>query len=169
MAEKSENIWLLDNVEIASPCPKSWDKMEGDNSKRFCEDCGHHVYNFAGMTRDQAETLLRETEGRLCARIYRREDGAVMTSDCPKTDEVPRPQGAFARWNLNRKRRLLKKRMPYRLPNVPIEEMPHLNGIVARPTPRTANANFEESSTRSADETHLGTENEMSRSSDAGE
>lgn len=167
MAEKTENIWLLDNVEIASPCPKSWDEMQGDYSKRFCEECGHHVYNFSGMTRDAAETLLRETEGRLCARIYRREDGAVMTSDCPKSDEVPRPQGAFARWNYNRKRNLLKKRMPYRLPNVPFEEMPHLSGIVARPTSWTTNE--DESSTRSADETQSGTKNETLRSSDAGE
>lgn len=28
MAEDSENIWLLDNVQIASPCPKSWDEMQ---------------------------------------------------------------------------------------------------------------------------------------------
>jgi hypothetical protein len=31
----------------------------------------------------QAEALLRETEGRLCARLYRRADGTILTENCP--------------------------------------------------------------------------------------
>jgi hypothetical protein len=35
------------------------------------------------MTRRQAEALLREKEGQLCARLYRRADGTILTENCP--------------------------------------------------------------------------------------
>jgi hypothetical protein len=35
------------------------------------------------MTAAEVSALIVETEGRLCARIYRRADGTVLTSDCP--------------------------------------------------------------------------------------
>jgi hypothetical protein len=35
------------------------------------------------MTRRDAEALLKETNGNLCARLYRRADGTVLTEDCP--------------------------------------------------------------------------------------
>ncbi|MDH3528348.1 MAG: hypothetical protein OEQ28_02180, partial [Acidobacteriota bacterium] len=31
----------------------------------------------------QAETLIMNSEGRLCARFYRRADGTIITKDCP--------------------------------------------------------------------------------------
>ncbi|MBV9211769.1 MAG: carboxypeptidase regulatory-like domain-containing protein, partial [Acidobacteria bacterium] len=73
----------IDNLRVASPCPVSWDEMQGDERKRFCEECKLHVYNISEMTRRQAEALIASTEGRLCARLYRRADGTVMTKDCP--------------------------------------------------------------------------------------
>ena len=73
----------LDNIHIASPCPANWDEMYGDDRKRFCGDCKLNVYNLSGMTRDEAESLIMNAEGRLCVRIYRRADGSVITSDCP--------------------------------------------------------------------------------------
>ncbi len=36
------------------------------------------------MTRSQAEALLRATEGRICARLYRRADGTILTENCPE-------------------------------------------------------------------------------------
>jgi hypothetical protein len=57
--------------------------MTGDNRVRFCTECRLHVYNFAELTRTEAEDLLRTTEGRLCGRLYRRADGTVITKDCP--------------------------------------------------------------------------------------
>ena len=56
--------------------------MRGDGPSRFCDRCNLHVHNLSGMTRDEAEELIRAREGRLCARIYRRFDGTVMTVDC---------------------------------------------------------------------------------------
>jgi hypothetical protein len=73
----------LKNLRIASPCPMNWDQMRGDDRARFCTLCNLHVYNIAELTRKQAVALISETEGRLCARIYRRSDGTVITKDCP--------------------------------------------------------------------------------------
>lgn len=74
---------VLDNIKIASPCPADWDEMYGDDRKRFCGECKLNVYNLSGMTKDEAEALIMNAEGRLCVRIYRRADGSIITSDCP--------------------------------------------------------------------------------------
>ena len=73
----------LDQVRIASPCSARWDDMVGDDQVRFCGHCEKNVYNLSAMTREQAEALLREREGDVCARLYRRSDGTVITADCP--------------------------------------------------------------------------------------
>jgi len=57
--------------------------MYGDERKRFCGECKLNVYNLSGMTRDEAEQLVTNHEGRLCVRFYRRADGSVITQDCP--------------------------------------------------------------------------------------
>jgi hypothetical protein len=71
------------NLKIASPCSADWNVMQGDGRKRFCGDCKLHVYNLSGMTRYDAENLLRLSEGRLCVRYYQRSDGTILTQDCP--------------------------------------------------------------------------------------
>jgi Carboxypeptidase regulatory-like domain len=73
----------LDRIRIASPCPITWERMTGDDRVRFCDECSLHVYNIAELTRAEADTLIAKSEGRLCARIYRRADGTVITRDCP--------------------------------------------------------------------------------------
>ena len=55
----------LKNLKIASPCTAEWDGMTGNERKRFCGECKLHVYNLSGMTRYDAENLLRLSEGRL--------------------------------------------------------------------------------------------------------
>jgi hypothetical protein len=56
--------------------------MRGDDQVRFCKHCSLNVYNLSAMTRDAAERLVAEREGRLCIRMYRRLDGTVVTADC---------------------------------------------------------------------------------------
>ncbi len=73
----------LNNIKIASPCSADWNAMYGDERKKFCGECNLNVYNLSGMTKDEAETLLLESEGRLCVRFFRRADGTVLTQDCP--------------------------------------------------------------------------------------
>lgn len=73
----------LNNIKVASPCPANWDAMYGDERRRFCGECKLNVYNLSGMTREEAEQLVTNHEGRLCVRFYRRADGTVITQDCP--------------------------------------------------------------------------------------
>jgi hypothetical protein len=70
-------------LRIAVPCPASWEGMAGDERVRNCSLCSLNVYNFAEMTRGEVRELLVRTEGRVCARLYRRADGTVLTRDCP--------------------------------------------------------------------------------------
>lgn len=74
---------VIQGLTIASPCPASWNAMTGDDRARFCAACEKHVYNIAALTTPEIEALIVRTEGRFCARLYRRRDGTVLTGDCP--------------------------------------------------------------------------------------
>ncbi|HEY9687887.1 MAG TPA: hypothetical protein V6C52_13005 [Coleofasciculaceae cyanobacterium] len=74
---------LLESITIASPCPADWEGMTGNERVRFCGECQLNVYNLSGMSRQEAEVLIREREGRLCVRYFQRADGTMMTRDCP--------------------------------------------------------------------------------------
>ena len=78
-----EQISSLNNLRIASPCRVGWESMDGDERTRFCSLCELHVYNISEMTTTQARDLIMNTEGRICARLFRRADGTVITRDCP--------------------------------------------------------------------------------------
>ena len=74
----------LDNIRVAAPCDMPWEDMAGDERSRYCAKCELNVFNISEMTRDEAETFLREKAGkRVCGRIYRRKDGTVITKNCP--------------------------------------------------------------------------------------
>jgi hypothetical protein len=73
----------LNRIRIASPCDASWEEMEGDDLVRYCRHCRLNVYNLSGLSRREAAAFVRETEGRLCVRFYRRADGTLLTDNCP--------------------------------------------------------------------------------------
>lgn len=73
----------IDRLRVATPCPISWEQMTGNDRVRFCDQCQLNVYNISELTRLEAETLIASTEGRICARLFRRADGSVLTKDCP--------------------------------------------------------------------------------------
>jgi hypothetical protein len=73
----------LDQITIASPCPANWVEMAGDDRTRFCSQCKLHIYDLSAMSRSEAEAFVREREGRTCVRYFRRQDGTVLTRDCP--------------------------------------------------------------------------------------
>ncbi len=74
----------LEDLRIASPCNKSWEQMVGDDRVRHCSSCDKDVFNLAGMTRAEALQLIANQAGEgLCLRLFRREDGTVLTADCP--------------------------------------------------------------------------------------
>lgn len=86
----SSSLISLQSVQIATPCRADWSKMEGDDKSRFCQTCAKSVYNLSAMTTPEAQALIAEKEGNLCARIYRRADGTVITGDCPVGVTAPR-------------------------------------------------------------------------------
>ena len=57
--------------------------MAGDDRVRHCAECNLNVYNFAAMCSTEVEELMSNREGRLCARLYQRHDGTLITTDCP--------------------------------------------------------------------------------------
>src|SRR5262245_42133081 len=79
----ADDVSLLDRIVIASPCMAAWAEMKGDERVRFCDLCKLNVYNLSAMTRPEAERLIAEKEGCLCATFYRRQDGTILTRDCP--------------------------------------------------------------------------------------
>lgn len=87
---------LLDEIRIAKPCPANWGEMEGDERMRHCALCKKNVFNLSAMSRDEAEHLIQSATGRICVRIYQREDGKVMTADCPRGVAAARKKLALA-------------------------------------------------------------------------
>src|SRR5688572_25672377 len=75
---------LLDQIQIAKPCPANWDEMKGDDAVRHCSLCRLNVYNFSEMRESEVEKLLANSTGRVCGRLYRRQDGTIITKDCPR-------------------------------------------------------------------------------------
>jgi hypothetical protein len=70
-------------IRIASPCTARWEDMGGDDRIRFCDHCQKNVYNLSAMTTAEARVLLADGRERLCARVFQRLDGTVLTEDCP--------------------------------------------------------------------------------------
>lgn len=84
---KQRHLPMLDRLTIKTPCNASWEGMIGDDRVRHCCQCNRNVYDLRAMDPDEAEAFLEEhlaTTGWLpCARLYRRPDGRLMTSQCP--------------------------------------------------------------------------------------
>ncbi len=57
--------------------------MAGNDTVRLCAQCEKNVYDLSLLTRAEANELIREKEGKLCIRFYKRADGSVLTADCP--------------------------------------------------------------------------------------
>lgn len=74
---------ILEQIEIRTPCPMDWDLMDGNDRVRFCDRCKKNVYNIAAMTKTEAVLLIDGAGEKICGRIFRREDGTVVTADCP--------------------------------------------------------------------------------------
>jgi hypothetical protein len=94
-------LTVLDDIHIATPCQTSWDEMPGDDRVRSCPACSRAVYNIAAMTSNEVAALIADREGRLCARLFRRADGTVVTADCPgvavEAPPTARPKSPYRR------------------------------------------------------------------------
>ena len=72
----------LGKIRIAAPCNAEWKWMYGNDRVRFCGQCSQNVFNLSAITTEEAEDLIRRTEGTLCVRFYRRRDGSILTRNC---------------------------------------------------------------------------------------
>jgi len=84
------------DLRISQPCPESWDRMVGDERVRFCGRCSLHVYNLAVLKKHEVEALVRRTSGRLCGRLYVRNDRTATLRDCGATLARKRMRRAVA-------------------------------------------------------------------------
>lgn len=74
----------INEIDVAKPCPASWEMMRGDDRSRTCSQCDLTVYNVADLTKAEAVSLIEGRDGRMCIRFRRRPDGTVITRDCPR-------------------------------------------------------------------------------------
>ena len=63
---------------VPKPCHAEWANMSGDEKKRFCGECGKHVYNLSAMTEGEAQRFADETQGRECVAYVRTDDGEMF-------------------------------------------------------------------------------------------
>ncbi len=82
---------------IRKPCPTDWERMVGDDRRRFCGECGKHVYNLTAMSPDEAASIVagvRDGGERRCVRLYQRQDGSLSLSNC----QPPGARSAGGAW-----------------------------------------------------------------------
>jgi len=70
-------------VNVPSPCPVSWARMHGDDSRRVCAQCGHPVHNLSAMAGDAVARLLdeRRDDEKLCVAFYQDHGGGVVPGE----------------------------------------------------------------------------------------
>jgi hypothetical protein len=95
-AKQRARLPVLPNIRVATPCSADWNAMTGDERVRACGACNKHVYNLSDMTRDEAEALILEKEGRLCVRYFQRKDGTSLLKDCTVGIAQKRKRRLFA-------------------------------------------------------------------------
>ncbi len=49
-------------------CPKSWESMSGDETRRFCTYCKKHVHNLAALSSNERLALLSSPAASICSR-----------------------------------------------------------------------------------------------------
>lgn len=85
-ARPKNRLPLLDRFTKRTPCKVSWSDMPGDDRVRFCCACSKNVHDLGAMSEDAAESFLAHhlDDQEACVRLYRRPDGRILTSDCPR-------------------------------------------------------------------------------------
>lgn len=79
--KKSEKfVFNLQQVRVETPCHENWDAMTGDEQRRFCTKCGHHVNYLSAMTTKQAQEAL-SADGRVCVRYNADKFGRPIVRD----------------------------------------------------------------------------------------
>lgn len=63
-------------------CPKLWESMEGSQTSRFCEACGHDVHNLSLLDRETRARLMEKAKtGRVCGIYFEDLEGNLVTAE----------------------------------------------------------------------------------------
>lgn len=63
-------------------CPKLWESMEGSETTRFCESCGHHVHNLSLLDPETRRQLLAKSRSeRVCGIFFKDLEGNLVTAE----------------------------------------------------------------------------------------
>jgi hypothetical protein len=62
---------------IRQKCTADWEKMRGDDKRRFCEHCQRHVYNVSAMSCEEREVFASPAGMQECIFYSQRNDGEV--------------------------------------------------------------------------------------------
>ncbi len=77
---------ILAGFTIPAPCPMDWDRMPGDDRRRFCEACGKHVHDLTAMRPDERAALLATAAlagEEVCGRLHQPlERASVIPTAC---------------------------------------------------------------------------------------
>lgn len=79
---------LLRQMTIPIPCHQDWNTMDGGDRARFCESCGKHVHNLTGMRSEEVVSLIQNSAGTVCGRVFEQSDGTLFISDAPIAPDV---------------------------------------------------------------------------------
>ena len=91
-----ERELLFEKLHVAGPCPVRWASLQGDARARFCPRCRREVYDLAAMSQSEAVELIRAHHRNLSTDFYRRDDGRIVTANCPAPSRAEE-MGVFAR------------------------------------------------------------------------
>lgn len=69
-------------VKKASPCPVAWTELSGSDRVRWCNPCGHYVYNPNRISVDELMSVISFQEGFRPEYLYKREDGTLLSKNC---------------------------------------------------------------------------------------
>lgn len=96
---RGAHLPILDRLTVSVACRARWDTMVGDDRVRHCRACDQHVYDTRAMTTTEVEGLVTQvrTGTPVCARLYRRPDGTLITRDCTES-RLARVRAMRRRW-----------------------------------------------------------------------
>lgn len=64
------------DFHIPEPCDQDWASMEGDEGRRFCTKCQHHVHDLSQLTEEEVHALMDRAE-LPCVQVLMWPDGTI--------------------------------------------------------------------------------------------
>lgn len=74
---------ILENLVNTFECNLDWNDMPGSNRVRDCGQCKCKVFNMSQMSRREANAFLVENGTSQCMILEQRQDGSIVTDECP--------------------------------------------------------------------------------------